>query len=106
VIEQVLGRTRNALVFADGKRVWLRAWDERALRAFVPCREFQLAQLDHERLEFRYVPDGSGAVPDHSGLDAFVRSKVHPSAAVTLMPMDAIPRGPGGKFDPFVSLVK
>jgi phenylacetate-CoA ligase len=106
VISQVLGRTRNAFVFKDGKRVWLRAWDERALRGFVPCREFQMVQLDHERLELRYVPDGNGGEADQAGLDAFVRSKLHPSAAVTLVPMDAIPRGPGGKLDPFISLVK
>jgi phenylacetate-CoA ligase len=105
VISQVLGRTRNAFVFKDGRRVWLRAWDERAIQACVPCREMQLVQLDHEGFELRYVPDDSGRAPDRAGLDAFVRDKLHPSAAVTLTAMDAIPRGPGGKLDPFISMV-
>jgi phenylacetate-coenzyme A ligase PaaK-like adenylate-forming protein len=105
VISQVLGRTRNAFVFKDGKRVWLRIWDEQAIRACVPCREMQMVQLDHERFELRYVPDSSGHAPDRAGLDAFVRDKLHPSAEVALMAMDAIPRGPGGKLDPFISMV-
>jgi len=105
VISQVLGRTRNAFVFKDGKRVWLRIWDERAIQACVPCRELQMVQLDHERLELRYVPDGSGRAPDHAGLAAFVRDKIHPSARLTLVAMEAIPRGPGGKLDPFISMV-
>jgi phenylacetate-CoA ligase len=105
VIPQILGRTRNAFVFKDGKRVWLRAWDERAIQACVPCRELQMVQLDHERFELRYVPDGSDRAPDRAGLDAFVRDKIHPRAEVALMPMDTIPRGPGGKLDPFISMV-
>jgi glutathione S-transferase len=60
VIAQVEGRTRSAFVFRDGKRMWPRGWDGRDMRAFVPFREFQMVQLDHERIEFRYVPDGSG----------------------------------------------
>jgi phenylacetate-CoA ligase len=92
-------------VFKDGKRVWLRIWDERAIQACVPCRELQMVQLDHERLELRYVPDGSGRAPDHAGLAAFVRDKIHPSARLTLVAMEAIPRGPGGKLDPFISMV-
>lgn len=105
VLSQVLGRTRNAFVLKDGKRVWLRIWDEQALQACVPCRELQMVQLDHERFELRYVPDGSNRTADRASLDAYVRNKIHPSAEVTLVPMEAIPRGPGGKFDPFISRV-
>jgi phenylacetate-CoA ligase len=106
VIAQVVGRTRNAFVFKDRKRIWLRAWDERALREFLPCREFQMIQLEHERFELRYVPDGSGRAPDSAGLEAHVRAKLHPAATVALVAMEQIPRGLGGKFDPFISLVK
>jgi phenylacetate-CoA ligase len=105
VLSQVLGRTRNAFVLKDGKRIWLRIWDEHALQACLPCRELQMVQLDYERFELRYVPDGTGRTADRVGLDACVRSRIHPSAEVILVPMDKIPRGPGGKFDPFVSLV-
>jgi phenylacetate-CoA ligase len=92
-------------VFEDGSRVWPRVFEARALRELVPCREFQMVQLDRRRIELRYVPEGGNRPPDLAGLDAYVRRKLHPAAEIALVAMDAIPRGPGGKLDPFVSLV-
>jgi phenylacetate-CoA ligase len=105
VIAQVEGRTRSAFVFRDGKRMWPRSWDAFDMRAFVPFREFQMVQLDHERIEFRYVPDGSGRAPDLEGLAAFAHARLHPSVEIILVPLDALPRGPSGKFEQFLSLV-
>jgi hypothetical protein len=94
-----------AFVFRDGKRVWPRAWDVRGLKAFVPCRECQIVQVDHERVEFRYVPDGSGAAPDLVGLTSLARKIMHPSVEIFPVAMDDLPRGPGGKFEQVLSLV-
>lgn len=105
LITQVEGRTRCAFVFRDGKRVWPRSWDAEALRAFVPFREFQMIQLDHERIEFRYVPDAAGRTADFSRLAAYAREIIHPSVEMTAVRMDAIPRGPSGKVEPFISKV-
>jgi phenylacetate-CoA ligase len=105
VIAQVEGRTRSAFVFKDGRRIWPRGWDVREMRAFVPFREFQMVQLDHKRIELRYVRDGSGRTPDTAGLAAFARGKFHPSVEIILVPLEALPRGPSGKFEQFVSLV-
>jgi phenylacetate-CoA ligase len=105
VLAQILGRTRNAFVFEDGKRVWLRINDAQAIGEFVPFREFQMVQTDRRQIEFRYIPDGSGRAPDLAGLDALVRTRIHPSAAIKLIPMQAITRGPGGKLEPFITLV-
>ena len=105
VIAQVLGRTRCAFVFADGTRVWPRGSDALAIRNFVSHREFQMVQVDHRRIEFRYVPDATDQPPDIAGLDAYFRQKFHPSAEVVLVPLQTIPRGPGGKLESFVSLV-
>jgi phenylacetate-CoA ligase len=104
VIMQVEGRTRHAFVFKDGTRIWPRLWNFR-VEDFVSCREFQMVQLDRERIEFRYVPDGSNRTPDFAGLNAYLREKLHPSIVISTVAMDAIPRGRGGKFDPFLSLV-
>jgi phenylacetate-coenzyme A ligase PaaK-like adenylate-forming protein len=104
VIAQIDGRTRHAFVFKDGSRVWPRLWNL-AIDEFVPCREFQLVQLDHERIELRYVPDGSGRPPDDAGLKNHIKQKIHPAAETALAPMQSIPRGPGGKLSPFVSMV-
>jgi phenylacetate-CoA ligase len=104
-IAQVEGRTRHAFVFRDGTRVWPRIWVLREVREFVPSRELQLAQIDHERIEIRYVPEDNDRPPDVEGLGGYMRSKFHPTAAAVLVPMAAIPRGKGGKFEPFISAV-
>jgi phenylacetate-CoA ligase len=105
VIAQVEGRTRSAFVFEDGRRMWPRGWDAREMRALVPFREFQMVQLDHRRIELRYVPDDSGRAVDSAGLAAFARGKFHPSVEIIPVPLAAMPRGPSGKFEQFVSLV-
>jgi phenylacetate-CoA ligase len=105
VIARVEGRTRSAFVFRDGSRMWPRLWNAREIRAFVPFREFQMVQLDHEHIELRYVPDGAGGAVDTAGLAAFARAKFHPSVEIVLVPLDTMPRGPCGKFEQFVSLV-
>jgi phenylacetate-CoA ligase len=105
VIEQVEGRTRCAFLFKDGTRKWPRSWDARALKAFVPFREFQMIQVDHEKIEFRYVADGSGRRADIAGLRAHAKAQIHPSVDMHAVEMSAIPRGPGGKLEHFVSLV-
>src|SRR5262249_1689760 len=102
VLSQVLGRTRHAFAFRDGKRVWLRVWNATAMQAFVPCREFQVVQVDFERIEFRYVAD-SGRPIDAEGLRAYGKKHLHPSVETIPVRVDRISRGPGGKLDPFVS---
>ena len=103
LLSQVLGRTRHAFVFRDGKRVWPRVWNANAMQAFVPCREFQVVQVDFERIEFRYVPD-DGPI-DLDGLRAYARENLHPSVEIDLVAVDRVDRGPGGKLDPFISQV-
>ncbi len=102
VIAQVEGRSRYAFAFDDGTRVWPRLWDF-DIGPFVACREFQLAQVDRATIEFRYVPDAVGAPTDAAGLTAYLRGKLHPSAEIALVPMERIPRGRGGKLEPFVT---
>jgi phenylacetate-CoA ligase len=105
VIAQVEGRTRSAFVFRDGTRAWPRGRLVRQMKAFVPFIQYQLVQLDFERIELRYVPDGSGRVPDLSGLSAFARETLHPSVTISIASMDVLPRGASGKFEDIVSMV-
>jgi phenylacetate-CoA ligase len=105
VIAEVQGRTRSAFVFRDGRRVWPRDKEAREMQAFVPSCQLQMVQLDCDRIELRYVPDGSGRALDIAGLAAFARGIFHPSVEIVLVPLDTMPRGPGGKFEQFVSQV-
>ena len=64
-----------------------------------------MVQIDAWRIELRYVADAAGPPPDLAGLRAYIWDKFHPSAEIVLVPLVAIPRGPAGKFEPFMSLV-
>jgi phenylacetate-CoA ligase len=105
VISQVEGRTRNAFIFRDGTRIWPRGRLVRQMRGYVPFVQYQLVQLDYDRIELRYVPDGSDRVPDLEGLTAYAREAFHPSVTISIAPMDVLPLGAGGKFEDIISLV-
>jgi len=105
VLSQVLGRTRHAFVFRDGTRVWPRVWNAMAIRALVPCREFQVVQLDFEKIEVRYVGDDRAGPVDIDGLRSYAREHLHGSVDIAAVRVESIARGPGGKFDPFISEV-
>jgi phenylacetate-CoA ligase len=83
--------------------VWLRDAMVQPMHAFIPFRRYQLVQLDHERIEFRYIPDGSGRDPDLVGLNAYARTVLHPSIQMSIRELEAFPRGPSGKVDEFIS---
>jgi phenylacetate-CoA ligase len=103
LIARIEGRTRNAFVFRDGSRVWPRAAMVQPMRAFIPFSRFQLVQLDYERIELRYVADGSPREPDLAALNAYARATIHPSVKVIPTEVEALPLGAHGKFEEFIS---
>ena len=103
IIEQIEGRRRNMFVFRDGTRFWPRSAMIRPMRAFVPFRRYQLVQLDHETIEFRYIADGSGREPNIAALNAYARQTIHPSITFHLIEVDHFTAGPSGKVQEFVS---
>jgi phenylacetate-CoA ligase len=105
VIARIEGRVRNEFVFRDGTRVVPRESTIWAMQAFVPLRRYQLIQLDHEQIELRYLPDGSGRAPDLAGLQACARRMLHPSVRINLVAVDCFETSPSGKFEEFISLV-
>jgi phenylacetate-CoA ligase len=104
VLERVLGRSRNIFRFLDGTSIWP-VLLSRDFQAFVPNRQFQVVQLTHTQIEFRYVPAAAGQVNDLPALTAYLRSRMHPSLSVRLAPVADIPRSQGGKFEDCLSLV-
>ena len=104
VLERILGRTRNMFRFVDGTSIWP-VLLSRDFQAFVPNRQFQMVQLTHTDIEFRYVPVADDQVNDLPALTAYLRSKLHPSVSVRLAAATAIPRSEGGKYEDCMSLV-
>jgi phenylacetate-CoA ligase len=104
VLERVLVRSRNIFRFVDGTSIWP-VLLSRELPAFVPNRQFQVVQLTHADIEFRYVPVADDQMNDLSALTAYLRTKLHPSVMVNLAPMQAIARSKSGKYEDCMSLV-
>jgi phenylacetate-CoA ligase len=104
VIARILGRTRNVFRFHDGTSVWPVLYSS-DLNRFVPCRQYQIVQHTPTDVEFRYVPAGETGAEDIAGLTAYMRGKLHPSIAVRITAMTAIPRSAGGKYEDYLSLV-
>ncbi len=104
VLERLLGRSRNIFRFVDGTSTWP-VLLSRELQAFVPNRQFQVVQLTHAEIEFRYVPVSDDQTNDLSALIAYLRTKLHPSVTVSLAPMQVIARSKSGKYEDCMSLV-
>ena len=104
VLESVLGRSRNIFRFVDGTSTWP-VLLSRDFQAFVPNRQFQVVQLTHTDIEFRYVPVEENQVNDPLALTAYLKSKLHPTVSVALAPVSAIARSSGGKYEDCMSLV-
>jgi phenylacetate-CoA ligase len=104
VLERVLGRTRNVFRFVDGTSTWP-VLLSRELQAFVPNRQFQVVQLTHTDIEFRYVPVADDQMNDLSALTAYLRTKLHPSVTVNLAAVQVIARSKSGKYEDCMSLV-
>ena len=104
VLESVLGRSRNIFRFVDGTSTWPILLS-RDFQAFVPNRQFQVVQLTHTDIEFRYVPVEENQVNDPLALTAYLKAKLHPTVSVALAPVSAIARSGGGKYEDCMSLV-
>jgi phenylacetate-CoA ligase len=105
LLERVLGRTRNMFHFIDGTSVWPVLLSS-AIGRFLPNRQFQVVQTALDQIDIRYVPVSPDQVDDLPGLEAYVRMRLHPSLALSVTPVEAIPRSAGGKFEDYLCLVE
>lgn len=103
VIEQVLGRVRNMAVAPDGKRYWPTSLV--ALRSVQAVRQLQFVQTAIDTIELRLVLQ-QPLTPDEEKRIAATACRIlgHPYRIV-ISSVAAIERGPGGKFEEFLSLV-
>lgn len=105
VIARIEGRARNAFVFRDGTKMWPRTSMVRAMHPYVPFRRFQLVQLDFEKIELRYIDDGSGRQPDIAALNDCARRMIHACVEISAVEVGALTPAPSGKFEEFISHV-
>jgi phenylacetate-CoA ligase len=103
-LRRIMGRYRNLFRFRDGTTIWPVATLFR-LNDFLTLKQFQIVQVDFDRIEIKYVPDGTPGPVDLAALTQQVRTVLKRPVDVTLRPVDKIERAVTGKYEDCVSLV-
>lgn len=104
-LARIVGRSRNLVVLPDGRRHWPLVGFDR-YRAIAPVRQYQLVQHDLEHIEVRLVVDRPLTEAEEAQLAEVIRISLgHAFRMRFRYYPDSIPRGPGGKFEEFISLV-
>ena len=101
VLRRVLGRVRNMLVTEDGERYWP-TFGQRAVFDVAPVLQQQFAQIARDTVEARLVVAAPLSAAQEAKIVERVRSRLPSGFRVTVAYRDALPRGPGGKFEDFV----
>lgn len=104
VLKRVLGRVRNTLITADGKRYWP-AFGTRSLMEVAPVQQYQFIQTSHSQIEARVVASPRLSPAQERAFCARVASQLPAGIKVNLIYCDEIPRSASGKFEEFISHV-
>ncbi|MDP2783119.1 MAG: hypothetical protein Q8O38_00805 [Sulfurimicrobium sp.] len=103
-LRRIQGRVRNMLVTPRGEIRWpLVGFAE--YREVAPVRQYQIAQLARDHIEFRLVTDRSLADGEEAALTAILRSSLGDFARIDVRYFADLPLGVNGKFEEFVSLL-
>jgi phenylacetate-CoA ligase len=102
VLKRILGRVRNALRIADGGRRWPDFGLAKKYRD-LPAVQLQVVQTALDALELRVVPGEGFSATDEARLLGYFRDWAGPQFRISLRVVEEIPRGPGGKFEEFMT---
>jgi phenylacetate-CoA ligase len=104
VMTRILGRQRNMLRLADGKRFWP-SFGLRGLSRELGIRQHQLVQKSFDRIEARLVVDVPLDAAQEERLRKQLLSCVPAGFEVAFSYCAEIPRSAGGKYEDFISEV-
>jgi len=104
-IARIRGRSRNMLRLPGGGERWPLVGFDR-YREIAPIRQYQLIQHTLEEIEARFVADRPLTGEEEGQLARVIQTSLdHPFRVSFTYLEGEIPRGPGGKFEEFVSKV-
>lgn len=104
-LERILGRERNLVRFADGRRHWPLVGFQRFEQA-VPVRQYQVIQHSFTDITLRVVTPEPLLPAQSAALSAIVREALeHPFLVTIEEHREALPPGPAGKREEFVCLI-
>jgi phenylacetate-CoA ligase len=101
---RILGRSRNMFRFRDGSTVWPVTSAFR-LSQFIALKQFQVVQLDFERIEIIFVPEAGDRPIDLDGLTQRIRTVLRQPVEVAVRAVERIERTASGKYEECLSLV-
>jgi phenylacetate-CoA ligase len=101
VLKRIVGRIRNMLVTAGGKRYWP-TFGQRTFAKIAPVLQHQFVQKTVDLVEARLVVPGALTTEQEQRLQAHIASNLPSGIRVVVVRVDSIPRGAGGKFEDFV----
>jgi phenylacetate-CoA ligase len=102
VLRRILGRVRNTLVTADGRRYWP-VLSTRKLLDIAPVVQHQFVQTAYDLIEVRLVTAAPVGPEQEDGMRRHLLSQLPAGMRLQFAYVDAIPRNAGGKFEDFVS---
>lgn len=100
-IERVLGRVRNLVCTPDGQRYW--PVDLGKFRLMGAVRQFQYVQAAPDTIELRFVLNRPLTTEEEIKAQELARDALGYPFKVKVKSVLAIERGPGGKFEEFLS---
>jgi phenylacetate-CoA ligase len=104
VLSRVVGRTRNSLVTADGKRHYPLLGQTGYLDV-APILQHQFVQTAFDVLEARIVTREPLTAEQTERLQTHVAKHLPAGIQIQVVRVESVPRGPGGKYEDFISLV-
>ncbi len=104
VINQILGRVRNMLLYPDGKRIWP-ILSSGAFAEIEVIEQHQVVQKTLEKLEIRLVARRSLTTEESDALRNTICNKLGYPFDIAFSYHDKIERSKGGKFEDFKSEV-
>ncbi len=104
VIAKVLGRVRNMATSPDGRRFYPISLYR--IRAVPAIRQAQWIQTARDAVELRAVLDRPLTEPETELAKQTVCDTLGHPYCVSIVPVEAIARGPTGKFEEFISLLE
>ena len=107
VISRILGRQRNMLTLPDGRQIWPTFGDLESIKASLGgiqlASQFQFIQHGRRDIEMKAVVSQPWTPEEEQRIRNYYRTIMHPDICLRFSYVDAIPRGPSGKFEDFVS---
>jgi phenylacetate-CoA ligase len=104
VLERILGRVRNMLTTADGRRYWP-VFGTRAIMDAAPVLQHQFVQKTLDLVEARLVVGAALTPAQETRFRERVQSQLPPGVHLRIAYCERIERSASGKFEDFVSEV-